>query len=378
MLLPAQYRVSGRIITRLGIGALLGLTVLFAGCGTSTTPAASGPTCPSTTSLSGTGSTFDNPLFTKMFASYANAKCSVQVTYTATGSGAGVSGLLAGTVDFGATDSYVTDAQAATSTKGTILNVPITIGAVAVSYNVPELGTTNHLQLTGDTLANIFLGTVTTWNDPSIAASNPGVTLPSAKIIVVHRSDGSGTTGIFSHYLTAVSPTWSTKVGAGSTLNWPVGVGAKGNAGVAAQVKSTKYAIGYNELDYVLANAIQFASVQNADKSAYVVPSIAGVQSAASNATNVPADLRFNIVNEPGTASYPISGYSWVIVYETQANADKGEAIANMLWWMSHDGQQYAAPIYYVALSPSITTAVEGQIKSMTCGGKACYTGLFG
>ena len=381
MLLPAQHRLPGRIVTRLGIGALLGLAVLFAGCGSSTSAVGAGtPTavpCPSTTSLSGTGSTFDNPLFTKMFASYANATCNVQVTYTATGSGAGVSQLLAGTVDFGATDAYVTDAQAATSTKGTILNVPVTIGAVAISYNVPELGTTSHLQLTGDTLANIFLGTVTTWNDPSIAASNPGVTLPSAKIIVVHRSDGSGTTGILSHYLSAVSPTWMTKVGAGSTLNWPVGVGAKGNAGVAAEVKSTKYAIGYNELDYVLANAIQYASVQNADKSAYVVPSIAGVQAAASNATGVPADLRFYIVNEPGTASYPISGYSWVIVYQAQSNADKGEALANMLWWMTHTGQQYAAPIFYVALSPSITTAVEGQIKSMTCGGSPCYKGLF-
>jgi phosphate transport system substrate-binding protein len=379
MLLPAQYRLPGRIVTRLGIGALLGLAVLFAGCGTSsTTGGTSTVSCPSTTSLSGTGSSFDNPLFTKMFSAYANDKCNVQVTYTATGSGAGVSQLLAGTVDFGATDAYITDAQAATSTKGTILNVPVTIGAVAISYNVPELGTTSHLQLTGDTLAKIFLGTITTWNDPAIAASNSGVTLPSAKIIVVHRSDGSGTTGILSHYLSAVSPTWMTKVGAGSTLNWPVGVGAKGNAGVAAQVKSTKYAIGYNELDYVLANAIQYASVQNADKSAFVVPSIAGVQAAASNATNVPADLRFYIVNEPGAASYPISGYSWVIVYQSQSNADKGQALANMLWWMTHSGQQYSAPIFYVALSPSITTAVEGQIKSMTCGGSACYKGLFG
>jgi phosphate transport system substrate-binding protein len=378
MLFPAQHQHPMRLISRLGVGALLGLAILFAGCGTSSTGGTGTSTvsCPNTTSLSGTGSTFDNPLFTKMFQAYSNAKCSVQVTYTATGSGAGVSQLLAGTVDFGATDAYVTTAQAATSTKGTILNIPVTIGAVAVSYNLP--GVTTAVQLTGDTLANIFLGQVKFWDDPSITATNSGVTLPHQAIIVVHRSDGSGTTGILSHYLSAVSPTWMTKVGAGSTLNWPVGVGAKGNAGVAAQVKSTKYSIGYNELDYVLANSIQYASVQNADKSAFVAPSIAGVQAAASNATNVPADLRFYIVNEPGAASYPISGYSWVIVYQSQSNADKGQAIANMLWWMTHTGQQYAAPIYYAALSSSITTAVEGQIKSLTCGGSACYKGLFG
>jgi phosphate transport system substrate-binding protein len=378
MLFPAQHQHPMRLISRLGVGALLGLAILFAGCGSSSTGGTGTTTvsCPNTTSLSGTGSTFDNPLFTKMFTNYANAKCNVQVTYTATGSGAGVSQLLAGTVDFGATDAYVTDTQAATSTKGTILNIPVTIGAVAVSYNLP--GVTTAVQLTGDTLANIFLGQVKFWDDPSITATNSGVTLPHQAIIVVHRSDGSGTTGILSHYLSAVSPTWMTKVGAGSTLNWPVGVGAKGNAGVAAQVKSTKYSIGYNELDYVLANSIQYASVQNADKSAFVAPSIAGVQAAASNATNVPADLRFYIVNEPGAASYPISGYSWVIVYQSQSNADKGQAIANMLWWMTHTGQQYAAPIYYAALSQSITTAVEGQIKSLTCGGSACYKGLFG
>jgi phosphate transport system substrate-binding protein len=377
MLFPAQHQHPMRWISRLGVGALLGLAILFAGCGTSSTNTGSTTaSCPNTTSLSGTGSTFDNPLFTKMFASYANAKCNVQVTYTATGSGAGVSGLLAGTVDFGATDAYVTDTQAATSTKGKILNIPVTIGAVAVSYNLP--GVTTAVQLTGDTLANIFLGTVKFWDDPSITATNSGVTLPHQAIIVVHRSDGSGTTGILSHYLSAVSPTWMTKVGAGSTLNWPVGVGAKGNAGVAAQVKSTKYSIGYNELDYVLANQIQYASVQNADKSAFVAPSIAGVQAAASNATNIPPDLRFYIVNEPGAASYPISGYSWVIVYQSQSNADKGQALANMLWWMTHDGQQYSAPINYVALSSSLTTLVEAQIKSMTCGGSACYKGLFG
>lgn len=379
MLFPAQYRLPGRLLTRLGIGALLGLTILFAGCGTSTAGGGTSTvSCPSTTSLSGAGSTFDNPLFTAMFQAYANAKCNVQVTYNSVGSGAGVTQLLAGTVDFGASDVPLTDAQEASSTKGPVVHIPVTIGAVAITYNLPSLSASSHLQFTGDTLANIFLGTVTKWNDPSIAASNPGVTLPSAAIHVIHRSDGSGTTGILSHYLSAVSSAWQTKVGAGTTLNWPVGVGAKGNSGVAAAVKSTTDAIGYSELDYALANQIQYGSVQNADKSAYVAPSIAGVQAAASNATNIPADLRFFIVNEPGAASYPISGYSWAIVYKNQTNTDKGEALANTLWWMTHAGQQYAAPIFYAALSPSITTLDEAQIKSIMCGSKACYQGLFG
>jgi phosphate transport system substrate-binding protein len=380
MLLPAQHRLPTHVITRLGVGALLGLAILFAGCGSSTATVGAGtPTqvpCPSTTSLSGAGSTFDNPLFTKMFQSYSSATCTVQVTYNSVGSGAGISQLLAGTVDFGATDAPMTDAQLATSTKGAIIHIPVTIGAVAISYNLP--GLTTPVQLTGDTLANIFLGTVKMWNDPAIAATNSGVTLPAQAIIVVHRSDGSGTTGILSHYLSAVSPTWMSKVGAGSTLNWPVGVGAKGNAAVAAAVKATKYSIGYNELDYVLANQIQYASVQNADKSAFLAPSVAGVQAAASSATSIPADLRFYIVNEPGAQSYPISGYSWVVVYQSQTNADKGQALANTLWWMVHQGQQYSAAIYYVALSPSIVSKDEAQIKSMTCGGSSCYKGLFG
>ncbi len=383
MSLPSPSRIPMRIVTRLGVVALVGLAVLLSACGSTSTAStgAGTPTpvpCPSTTSLSGAGSTFDNPLFTKMFASYVNATCNVQVTYNSVGSGAGVTQLLAGTVDFGASDVPLTAAQLASSTKGNIVHVPVTIGAVAITYNIPSLPATSHLQFTGTVIANIFLGTVTNWNDPSIAALNPGVALPNAAIHVVHRSDGSGTTGILSNYLAVVSPTWKTKVGAGTTLNWPVGVGAKGNSGVAAAVKSTTDAIGYSELDYALSNSIQYGSVQNADASAYVLPSIASVQAAASNATNIPGDLRFFIVNEPGAGSYPISGYSWVVVYQTQTSTSKGEALANMLWWMTHQGQQYAAPIYYAALSASITKLDEAQIKSITCGGNECYQGLFG
>ncbi len=188
-------------------------------------------------------------------------------------------------------------------------------------------------------LANIYLGTITFWDDPAITALNAGVTLPHQAITVDHRSDGSGTTSIFTHYLAAVSPEWASKVGAATTVAWPVGVGGKGNAGVAASVKSTVGAIGYIELAYVLTNTIQYGAVQNLNGD-YVLPSLESAKTAAAQFTNIPADLRFYIVNAPGAGSYPISGYSWVIVYQNQKDADKGKAIAQTVWWMTHDGQQ--------------------------------------
>ncbi len=191
----------------------------------------------------------------------------------------------------------------------------------------------------------------------------------------MHRSDGSGTTGIFTHYLAAVSTTWSSKVGAGTTVNWPVGVGGKGSAGVAAAVKSTSGAIGYVELAYVLSNNLPYAAVQNANGK-LVLPSIDGAAADAAGVTNIPANLEFFIVNAPGDASYPISGFSWVVVYQTQTNTAKGQALANMLWWMTHAGQSYATPLNYAPLPAPIVTADEAQIKSMTCGGSSCYTGV--
>jgi phosphate transport system substrate-binding protein len=202
------------------------------------------------------------------------------------------------------------------------------------------------------------------------------VSIPHQSIAVVHRSDGSGTTGIFTHYLSAISPTWKSTVGAGTTVNWPTGVGAKGNAGVAAQVKSTTGAIGYNELGYVLTNSIQYAAVQNAAMK-YIVPSVDSAAAAAQNISqaSIPADLRFYFVNASGDASYPITGFTWAVVYQNQTNTDKGMAIANMLWWVIHDGQQYSTALGYVPLPQNIVTLSEAQIKSMKCGSGACYTG---
>lgn len=373
-------RKQSRMTIMAGIAVLLSL--LISACG-STTTGGSTPTpgqtptltCPSISGLTGAGSTFDNPLFSQMFApaNYPTTKCGLNVNYQSVGSGAGINQLLAHTVDFGATDAPLTDAQEAKSTAGLIIHVPVTLGAVAMSYNLT--GISGHLNLTPDIIAGIYLGTTTFWDDAAIKTANPGVTLPHETITPVHRSDGSGTTSIFTHYLSAVSPTWSTKVGAATTVNWPVGVGGKGNAGVAAAVKSTAGAIGYVELAYVVSNNLSFAAVQNANGK-LVLPSLDGAKADAANVTNVPADLRFYIVNAPGDTSYPISGFSWVVVYQTQTNTAKGQALANMLWWMTHAGQQYSTALNYVPLPDTIVTKDEAQIKSMTCGGSPCYTGI--
>ncbi|HET8906012.1 MAG TPA: phosphate ABC transporter substrate-binding protein PstS [Ktedonobacterales bacterium] len=360
--------------SKIALSAVVAASLVVAACGTTSTPTANGTTCPSTTSLSGAGSTFDAPLFSKMFTEYAGISCKVQINYQAVGSGTGITQLLQQTVDFGASDAPMKDTDLAKSPNGAILHIPVTIGAVAISYNLSQVDASTHLKLTGPVLANIFLGNIKFWDDTAIAQLNTGTTLPHVAITVVHRSDGSGTTGILSHYLTAVSPDWSSKVGAGNTLNWPTGVGAKGNAGVASAVKNTAGSIGYNELAYVLTNTIQYAQVQN-QNGEFVAPSLDSAKAAAANFTNIPADLRFYIVNAGGAGSYPISGYSWVLVYQKQTSSDKGQALANAVWWMVHDGQQFSAALSYVALPANIVQKDEAQIKSMTCGSGACYKG---
>jgi phosphate transport system substrate-binding protein len=369
-------RIRQGMVARLGTMAVVGLVLFLAACGSNGTTTGSGgtpgATCPSTKTLNGAGSTFDGPLFSKLFSVYPTAQCGADVNYQLIGSGAGINDLLNHLVDFGATDAPMTDAQLAKSTAGPIIHIPVTLGAVAMSYNLT--GISGHLKFTGPVIADVYLGKVTRWNDPEIANLNPGVSLPNEAITVVHRSDGSGTTSIFTHYLSAISPEWASKVGAATTVNWPVGVGGKGNPGVAAAIKATPGAFGYVELAYVVANSFPYAVVQNTAGN-YVAPSLDGAKADASNVPTIPADLRFYIVNAPGADSYPISGFSWIIVYQNQSNADKGEALANMLWWVTHQGQSYSSALTYVPLPASIVTKDEAQIKSMTCGGSPCYKG---
>ena len=355
---------------------LLILGLLLVACGQAgtqdTATNALGTPCPSTSTLQGSGSTFDAPLFSKMFAAYAHVSCGLAVSYLGEGSGAGLNDLLQQQVDFAATDIPLTDGALARSQRGPILHIPVTLGSEAIIYHV--IGVSSQLRLTGPVLAGIFLGQITTWNDPAIAQLNPGVALPQLPITVIHRSDGSGTTGIFTHYLAQVSSTWKTQVGAGYTVNWPVGIGFNGNGGVADEVQNYTGSIAYVELSYALRLQLPYALIQNA-AGQYVAPSIQGAQAAAASVGSIPADLRFFIANAPGSAAYPISGYSYVIVYQHQEDTAKGQALANLLWWMIHDGQQFAEPLHYAALPDTMVTRSEAQIRAMTCGSSPCYTG---
>ena len=354
---------------------LLILSLILVACGqvgTQVSTTIRGTPCPSASAIQGSGSTFDAPLFSKRFAAYAQVPCGQAVSYLADGSGAGLNDLLGQQVDFAATDIPLTNGALARSQHGPILHIPVTLGSEAIIYHV--IGVPSQLKLTGPVLANIFLGHITAWNDPAIAQLNPGVALPPESITVIHRSDGSGTTGIFSHYLAQESRTWNKQVGAGYTVNWPVGIGFRGNGGVADEVQSYTGSIGYVELSYALRLQLPYAMIQNA-AGQYVAPSIQGAQAAAANVATLPADLRFYIVNAPGADAYPISGFSFVIVYQQQTDTAKGQALANLLWWMIHDGQQYATSLHYAALPDTMVTRSETQIRAMTCGSSSCYTG---
>jgi phosphate transport system substrate-binding protein len=359
----------------LSVFFLLTLSLLLAACGQTGTQVSTnmqGTPCPATNTIQGSGSTFDAPLFSKMFAAYAHIPCGLAVSYLGDGSSAGLNDLLQQNVDFAATDIPLTDGALARSQHGPILHIPVTLGSEAIIYHV--IGVSSQLRLTGPVLADIFLGHITTWNDPAIAQLNPGVALPPLPITVIHRSDGSGTTGIFTHYLAQVSPVWKTQVGAGFTVNWPVGIGFRGNGGVADEVQTYTGSIAYVELSYALRLQLPYAVIQNA-AGQYVAPSIQGALAAAASVGIIPSDLRFYIVNAPGSAAYPISGYSFVIVYKQQNDTAKGQALANLLWWMVHDGQQFAEPLHYAALPDTMVTKSEAQIRAMTCGSSPCYTG---
>ena len=344
------------------------IPLLLAACGGGAAVTAtnvSGASCPSATQLTGAGSTFDAPLFAQMFRVYAGTTCGVTVNYHSVGSAAGMNALLDGMVDFGATDTPMTNDALARSQHGPILHIPVTLGAEAIVYHIA--GVSGHVKLTGPVLAAIYLGQITSWDDPALTQLNPGVALPHQSITVIHRADGSGTTGIFTTYLSQVSPTWKTKVGAAVSVNWPVGIGYQGNGGVADGVQATNGSIGYVELSYALSLHLPYAALQNA-AGTFLLPSIAGAQADAADFHTIPADLRFFIVNARGAAAYPLSGYSWVIVYQRQSNAQTGQTLAQLLWWMIHDGQRYAAPLNYAPIPVAIVARSEAQIRLLQCG----------
>ncbi len=315
----------------------------------------------------GAGSSFINPLFSKMFADY-NAKTGIQVNYQSIGSGGGILQLTNKTVDFGASDGPLNDEQA-TKIGVPVLHIPQASGAVVLTYNLP--GNNNLINLTPDIIADIFLGKIKTWNDPRIISINKGMTIPALPILVAHRSDGSGTTNIFTNYLSKVSPAWKSSVGSGGAVNWPTGLGGKGNEGVAGLVKQTPGAIGYVELIYALQNKMDYAKVQN-KKGKFIVPSIESVTSAGN--VKLPDDSKIFITDTDAADGYPIAGFTWVIIYKDQnyngRSMDRATKLLKLLWWNIHDGQQFAAPLNYAPLSKEALKVAEKILKSATYGGK--------
>ena len=316
--------------------------------------------------LTGAGATFPYPIYSKWFADYAQ-RTGVKINYQSIGSGGGIRQLSEQTVDFGASDGPMSDQELANAKGGPVLHFPTVMGAVVITYNVP--GLSRPLNLTGDVIADIFSGKITKWNDARIVAQNRGVALPNSDILVVHRSDGSGTTYIFSDYLTSVSPSWSGSLGKGKEIKWPVGLGGKGNEGVAGQVKQMAGSIGYVELAYAKQNKLAYANVRNA-AGAYVTPSIASVTAAAAS-MKLPknTDYRVSIVNAPGKASYPISSMTWILVYQNQPDRVKGAKLVNFLRWAYKDGEKTASALDYAPLPAPMVAALQNRLKTINVNG---------
>ena len=327
--------------------------------------------------LNGAGSTFIYPLLSKMGSDY-DTKCGVKLNYQSIGSGGGIKQWQQNTVDFGASDAFLADSDiAAAASNGQPVEIPVTFGAVVVAYNLKGLSAP--LKLDAATIAGIFDGKITSWNDSAIAALNPGVNLPSTDVSVVHRSDGSGTTSIFTTYLTKASPDWVNAIGAGDatksagkTVDWPTGLGASGNEGVTQGINQTDGGVGYIELAYALQNHIPFADVQNKSGN-FITPSLQSL-TAAANLPSYPSDLRFNLANTDAPQGYPIAGTTWLIVYKDLSKVlksqDRANALVDFLWWAIHDGQKDAAPLDYGSIPSSLLAQDEAAVHSLNWGGQ--------
>lgn len=313
------------------------------------------------TLINGAGATFPYPLYSKWFAEYDKVDTDVKFNYQSIGSGGGIKQFTEKTVDFGASDAPMTDEQM-TKAGAPVVHIPTVLGAVVVTYQLKDLKT--QLRLSAEVLADIFLGKITKWSDARVTALNPTAKL-SGDILVVHRSDGSGTTNIFSDYLSKVSPDWKAKVGTGTALNWPTGLGGKGNEGVAGLVKQTPGSIGYVELIYAKSNGLTYATMKN-KAGEFVEPSIESVTAAAAGAAaSMPADFRVSITNAEGKKSYPISGFTYLLVWKSMPDPKTGEKIVKFLRWAIHEGQAYAQALHYAPLPATLVTKVEARIATI-------------
>ena len=317
------------------------------------------------TTLNGAGATFPYPIYSKWFSEYHKAHSDIQVNYQSIGSGGGIRQVTEGTVEFGASDMPMTDdqlkeAQAKLKTK--VLNIPTVLGADVPAYNIP--GVSGEVKFTPDVLAGIFLGTITNWSDKAIASVNPDIKFPNQEIVVVHRSDGSGTTFIWTDYLSKISPDWKSQVGSGTSVKWPRGLGGKGNEGVAGSIRQLPGSIGYVELIYAVQNKIPYGSVRNSS-GAFVKASLEGVTAAAASAPKMPADFRVSITNAPGKDAYPISSFTWLLIPSQSKDPAKGKILADFLNWMAGEGQTMTTALAYAPLPENVAAKVKEAIKQV-------------
>ena len=319
------------------------------------------------TNLNGAGATFPNPIYQKWFSEYHKAHPDVQINYQSIGSGGGIKQLQAQTVDFGASDGPMTDEQIK-ATPFKVFHIPTVLGAVVPTYNIP--GVSTELKFTPDVLADVFLGNIKKWSDPRLAKANPGVKFPDSDIVVVHRSDGSGTTYIFTDYLSKVSSAWKDKVGKSTSVNWPVGLGGKGNEGVAGMVKQTEGSIGYVELIYALQNKMPFGTVQNA-AGQFVKASLDSTTAAAASVKEMPDDFRVSITNAPGKTAYPIASFTWLLVPAEWSDASKEKVFVDFLNWMVGPGQGLTQALDYAPLPKNVAEMVKARIKEIKAKGKS-------
>lgn len=310
--------------------------------------------------INGAGATFPYPIYSKWFDVYSKVNPDARFNYQSIGSGGGIKQISAGTVDFGATDGPMTDQQMSEA-PGRLLHIPTVMGAVVVAYNLP--GVEKGLKLTPDIIAGIFLGKITKWNDAKITSANPGLNIPDMSIIVAHRSDGSGTTFIFVDYLCSVNGEWKLGVGKGTSVNWPVGLGGKGNEGVAGIVKQTPGSIGYVELSYALKNNLGYGFVQNKSGN-FIEPSIDSTSKAAAGVA-IPSDFRVSLVNSANAEAYPISGFTWLLIYKNQKDPVRGKALVDFVKWAVHDGQKYASELLYAPLPQDVVAMIDKKLEEV-------------
>lgn len=363
--LPRRGRRAALVNLLLGAAVAVPLLVLPArGSAAPDVQAAGCPPAGAATALTGAGATFPAPLYTRWFDEYAS-RCNVRVNYQAIGSGGGIRQHTEKTVDFGASDGLLT-AEQDQAAPGTLM-IPTVAGAVALAFNLPGINT-GQLNMSGDTVAKIYLGEITRWNDGRLMAENPGLSLPNTAITPVRRSDGSGTTNIFTSYLAKISPDWQSKVGAANAVQWPAGVGGEGNAGVAGQVRQIPGALGYVELAYAIQNSMAYAGIRN-QSDAYVLPSQAAT-TAAMEGVSLPDNMCVMLVDSANPEAYPIAGFTWILAYENQSDRAKAQALASVLQWAVTDGQAHAGQLEYAPLSPSAAEKAQALIHRISVSGQ--------